>query len=263
LVIIAARHGRRYLSTGWFWYLGTLLPVIGLVQVGGQSMADRYTYLPSIGLFIMVGWCGADLALRWPRIRRPLVATAAIVAILLTFVTKAQVRHWRDSFTLYGHALEVTEDNWLAYYNLGRAELLAGKVEEGIPHLEQAVRLIPESSDAHNNLGVALNTQGRYDEAIIHFGEAVRIDPESARAHNNLGQALGLSDRLTEAIPHFETAIRLQPNLVKGYYNLCFAYSEQGQLDRALRFCEAALRIKPGYAQAAQLRTLILQRQRQ
>jgi Tfp pilus assembly protein PilF len=260
LVIHAAKHGRRYPLTGWFWYVATLLPVIGLVQVGEQAMADRYTYLPLIGLLIVLAWGVGDVLARWPRLARATVVAAVVIVVALVGLTRAQVRHWRNSFTLYGHALAVTEDNWVANYNLGRAELLEGKIDEGILHLEATLQLVPESADARNNLGVALNAKGRYDEAVEQFREAVRINPDLARAHNNLGQALGLSNRLDEAIEHFQEALRIEPNYAKAHYNLCYARAEQGRFEEAIRHCDAALGIKPDYVEAARLKTSILRR---
>jgi tetratricopeptide (TPR) repeat protein len=229
--------------------------------VGEQAMADRYTYLPSIGLLIMVAWGVGDVLARWPRLARATAFVAVVIVVALVVFTRAQVRHWRNSFTLYGHALAVTKDNWVANYNLGRAELLEGKIDEGILHLEATLRLVPESADARNNLGVALNAKGRYDEAVEQFREAVRINPDFARAHNNLGQALGLSNRLGEAIEHFQQALRIEPNYAKAHYNLCYAHAQQGRLEEALEHCDAALRIKPDYVEAARLKTSILRRQ--
>jgi tetratricopeptide (TPR) repeat protein len=260
-VVYAARRGRRYLLTGWLWYVVTLLPVIGLVQVGEQAMADRYTYLPTIGLLIMIAWGGRDILARWPRLARVAAVAATVIVVTLVVLTRTQVRHWRSSFTLYGHALAVTEDNWVANYNLARAELLEGKIDEGIVHLEATLQLVPESADAHNNLGVALNAKGRYDEAIEQFREAIRIRPEFARAHNNLGQSMGLSGRLEDAIGHFEEALRIDPAYAKAHYNLCYTNAELGRFEEALRHCDAALRLKPDYVEAARIKTAILRRQ--
>jgi len=261
LLVYAARHGRRYLLTGWLWYVVTLLPVIGLVQVGEQAMADRYTYLPSIGLLIMIAWGVGDIVARWPRMGRVAAVAAAVIVVALVVLTRTQVRHWRSSFALYGHALAVTENNWVANYNLARAELLEGRIDEAIVHLEATLQLKPESADTRNNLGVALNAKGRYDEAIEQFREAIRIRPEFARAHNNLGQALGLSGRLEEAIGHFKEALRVDPTNAKAHYNLCYTHGELGRFEEALRHCDAALRLKPDYVQAARIKTAILRRQ--
>jgi len=261
LVVYAARHGRRYLLTGWLWYVVTLLPVIGLVQVGEQAMADRYTYLPSIGLLIMIAWGVGDVVARWPRAGRVAAVAAAVIVVALVVVTRIQVRHWRNSFALYEHALAVTDNNWVANYNLARAELLEGRIDEGIVHLEATLQLRPESADARNNLGVALNAKRRYDEASEQFREAIRIRPEFARAHNNLGQALGLSGRLEEAIGYFQEALRIDPTYAKAHYNLCYTHAELGRLEEALRHCDAALRLKPDFVQAARIKTAILRRQ--
>jgi hypothetical protein len=258
-VVYAARRGKRYLLVGWLWYIGMLVPVTGFVQVGGQAMADRYTYLPSIGVLIMIAWGAADLFAKWPQ-RKPALAIASVaVVIALMWSTRLQVRYWRDSFTLYGRALEVTQNNWLAHYNLGRAEMLEGGFDRGITHLEETLRLLPQSAEAHNNLGVALTATRRYDEAIEHLREAVTIDPNFARAHNNWGQALGLSGRLDESVGHFEEAVRLEPDFAKAHYNLCFVFSTQGRTDEALEHCDAALRINPSDSRAAQLKASLIQ----
>ncbi len=260
--LYVARRGRRYAVVGWLWFLGTLLPVIGLVQVGAQAMADRYTYLPTIGLGIIVAWGIADLVARQPGLKRVMALVAVAVVLSLVATTRAQVRYWRNSFTLYGRALAVTKDNWLAYYNLARAEMLDGRIDEGIVHFRETVRLVPESADARNNLGVALTAKGRYDEAIVELREALRIDPGSARAHNNLGQALGFSGHLDEGVEHFKEAIHLDPGYAKAHYHLCYALTTQGNMTEALTHCEEALRLSPDYVQAAQLRASILSRSR-
>jgi tetratricopeptide (TPR) repeat protein len=262
LAIYLARRGHAYALVGWLWYLGTLLPVIGLVQVGGQAMADRYTYLPSIGLGIIVAWGTARLLARQPGMRHVVAVVAAVVVVALIAATRTQVRYWRDSSSLYGRALAVTKDNWLAHYNLGRAEMLEGKIDPSVAHFRETVRLVPENADARNNLGVALTAKGRYDEAIEQLREALRIDPSSARAHNNLGQAFAFAERSDEAVVEFEEAVRLDPAFAKAHYNLCYVFSAQGKMAEALEHCDEALRLNPDYPQAAQLRTLLRSRNR-
>ncbi len=261
-VVFAARRGKRYALVGWLWYLGVLVPVIGLVQVGEQAMADRYTYLPSIGLLIIFTWAAADLLERFVKRRHletVLVTTVGIVLAVLIVSTRAQVRYWKDGATLYRRALEVTEDNYLAFYNLARIELQNGRIDKAIEYFGETLRLKPTSSDAHNNLGIALRNAGRVHEAIEHFREALRIRPDFALAHNNLGQALGQAGQLDEAARHLEEAIRIQPGYAKAHFNLAHARARQKRIDEAIKHCEYALQLDPNFTAAAKLMRALLQ----
>ena len=183
----APRH--PHLAVGWLWFLGTLVPVIGLVQVGGQAMADRYTYLPYIGLFIMVSWGAFDLTAAWRyrRVCRGLGAGLLIFACLLA--TWLQVRHWRDSETLFSHALEVTEDNYMAYNHLGIHFINQGKLDRALRMFETTIRLKPSYSHAYNNLGVVLAKQGNLDEAVVEFKKALELNPNFLIFRRNLAMA--------------------------------------------------------------------------
>ena len=176
LSLLALRLARRhpYLLVGWLWYLCTLLPVIGLVQVGEQAMADRYTYVPFIGLFIVLVWGMADLAARWHAPRFLLPVGAGVVLSALMICTWVQVRYWRDSITLYEHSLEVTRSNSLIHNNLGMALAAQGKMDQAEAHYAEALRLNPDNARAHNNLGMALAAQGKMDQAEAHYAEADR-----------------------------------------------------------------------------------------
>jgi Flp pilus assembly protein TadD len=259
LVVVFAARRRRYLVVGWLWYLGTLVPVIGLVQVGAQAMADRYTYLPLIGIVIMVTWGVSELVAKWNVRGKALGAAAAIVLVALLACTRTQVGYWRNSFTLYGRAIEVTDDNYAAYYNLARAEVKTGKVDEAVAHLKQAVRIVPENPDVHCNLGVALGLQNNLDEAIAHLREAVRIKPDFAKAHNNLGIALARRGDIDEAARHCTEALRIQPDFARAHYILSYIRASQGQLDEALEHCNEALRIQPDLTDAYELRERLIQ----
>src|SRR5712692_6446928 len=181
---------RPYLVVGWLWYLGTLVPVIGLVQVGGQAMADRYTYWPSIGLFIMVAWGIADVASSWSC--RPLVVAILEGGLITACVlgTWLQLQHWRNSLTLWQHALEVTQKNWLAHINLGTALEEEGKGSQAVKHYREALDLVPNNAIAHLNLGGCLLRQGELAEAVEHLSLAVKSSPDHVGAHNNLALAL-------------------------------------------------------------------------
>jgi len=198
LSVMFVRAGRRFphLAVGWLWYLGTLVPVIGLVQVGSQAMADRYTYVPLIGLFIMISWGFYDLVRGWKNRRMVLAISTGVVLLALMACTWSQVRLWKNSTLLFKHALNVTDNNYKARNLLGIASERQGRLKEALRHYSEALRIKPEYADAHNNQGVALARQGRLKEAISHFSEALRIKPDYVDAHNNLGVALEQQGRL-------------------------------------------------------------------
>ena len=239
-----------HLAVGWFWFLGVLAPAIGLVQVGGQSMADRYTYLPLIGLFIMLCWSVPSRAMeRWD-LKVITCDAAAVVLAVCAVLSRGQVEYWKDSETLFRHALDVTRDNWLAHYNLGIALEQTGKTEEAIAHYEQALRIKPNYAEAHNNLGVMFEHQDKLPEAIAHYEQALRIKPDSGGAHNNLGVALVRLGRMQEAMEHFEQALRINPDDAKAYYNLGVVLAQAGRISEAIAHYDQALRLKPDFAEA-------------
>jgi Flp pilus assembly protein TadD len=250
--LLVTKAGRRYpyLTVGWLWYLGTLVPVIGLVQVGAQAMADRYTYVPLIGLFIIIAWGGGDIVAKW-RYRR-IVLTVAIGALILAVMTCTglQVKHWRNSTTLFEHALEVTTDNYVAHNNLGNEMTVQGEFDEAIAHYLEALRIKPHYAGAHNNLAVVLARQGRFDQAILHYSEALRLKADSAETHNNLGVALVQLGKIDAAIAHYIRALELQPNYAEAHNNMGNALAEQGNLDDAVFHFYRALELSSGYPKA-------------
>lgn len=204
----AASH--PYAITGWLWFLGTLVPVIGIVQVGMQARADRYTYLPFIGLSWIVAWGAVALAER-ARVPRPALAGVGLgVVAALAVTAHAQVGTWRDTLSLFGHAREVTEDNFFAHHGLGSALLLAGRPEEAAEEFRQALRTKPRWPGAHVGLGDALHALGDYEGAIAAYEEALRLDPAHARGNANLGKALTDAGRPREAIRHLRRALARQ-----------------------------------------------------
>jgi len=225
---LTIRAARRfpYLIVGWLWYLGTLIPVIGLVQVGLQSMADRYTYVPFIGIFIMIAWGVPELLNRW-RYRKFALASAAVgILLALIVLTYAQIGFWRNNIILYEHAIKVTSENAWAQNNLGYALSLQGKTREAIAHFQKAIS-INNPADAHYNLGIMLASQGKLDEAIYQFRESLRISPDYAKAYNNLGSALLYQGRLDEAIASYREALRLNPEYTLAQENLKNALAAQ------------------------------------
>jgi tetratricopeptide (TPR) repeat protein len=248
LVILAARR-RPYLLVGWLWYVGTLVPVIGLVQVGEQAMADRYTYVPLIGLFIMIAVGIPDLLSGW-RYRRIVVAiSAGLLLSILMIVTWLQLRYWKNGVTLFEHSLEVTANNSLSQFSLGIALADQGKTQEAIVHYAEALRIKPDNVEAHYNLGVTLAQQGKNQEAIAHFTKALEIKPDHANARNNLGVILASQGKTQEAIAHYTEALRIDPNNAYAHNNLGLVLAQQGKNQEAIVHYTEALRIEPDYAE--------------
>src|SRR5947208_2893097 len=225
VVAIALRKQRPYLITGWFWYLGMLVPVIGLVQVGWQGRADRYTYLPQIGLYIMGTWAAADLTISWRR-RRAILSTAAILIIgVLSWRSWIQTSYWRDSETLFTHALAVTSNNDVAENNLGIVLLRKGKLDEAISLLQAAVNLRPENAPAHDNLAKAFLQKGQVADAMIHYRKLLEIQPENVEARNIVGTVLIQQGRVREAIEQWQETLAIQPENGNAASNLAWVFA--------------------------------------
>jgi tetratricopeptide (TPR) repeat protein len=241
---------RPYLIVGWLWFLGTLVPVIGLVQVGGQSMADRYHYLPSIGLFIAIVFGGAEIvAVR--RLKTPLIAAlcAAVILICAT-LTALQVARWRDSVTLFRHTLSVTSDNFIIQYNLAQALAAERNYDEALIHFGAALRIVPDSFDALMGNGVTLSETGRLPEAVACFERALQIAPTAATAHTQLALALVKENRAGDAILHFQRALELAPQDGDVRVNLGLMLARQGKLTEAAEQLQEAVRLNPDSAEA-------------
>jgi protein O-mannosyl-transferase len=250
IVAVLCRKERPYVFTGWFWYLVMLVPVIGMVQVGPQAHADRYTYLPQIGLYVLVSWNVADL-IAWRRGgRRLLTAAAAIVLVSLIWIARAQVRYWHDSETLWKHSLAVTEDNDFPHYGLGEVYFAMGDVNKAIAEFRSALYLRPESPYAHNDLGFVLTKTGQLDEAVDHLKTAIRILPDHPTAHYNLGNALVQKGQTGDAIREFEQQLAIQPDHAGARCGLAIALVNQGQLNQAIAQYERTIELRPDYADA-------------
>jgi tetratricopeptide (TPR) repeat protein len=237
-----------YLAVGWFWYAGMLVPVIGLVQVGIQSMADRYTYLPSLGLFIAAVWGISDLAGRWSAGRIVLRASTAVVLIVCLVLTLHQVARWENSEALFRHTLKVTTDNPVAHHCLGCVLVEQGKIEEAEQHFAETVRLKPGNFEARNNLGLALVIRGKLNEAIDQYEEVLKAHPDFEKTHYNLGRALELQGNRDAAIPHYRRALELKPNFAEPRDALADALSGQGQHEEALKQFIMLAQLKPSDA---------------
>jgi tetratricopeptide (TPR) repeat protein len=237
---------RPYLLVGWLWYLGTLVPVIGLVQVGEQALADRYTYVPLIGPFVALAWAVADLAEARPRLR-PLLAAAA-VGVLLACAVGAwrQVGVWRDSRSLWEHALRAAGDNYTARNNLGLAILeVEGDPRQAEEHIRAALRLRPEAPQPYTNLGTALDRQGRADEAIACYRRSLALNPYQVVVRHNLAVLLARQGKMDEAIAQWTEVVRLAPDSADNCYNLARALERQNRIAEAVDYCERSVRLEP------------------
>jgi tetratricopeptide (TPR) repeat protein len=242
--VLRAGRRRPYLLVGWLWYIGTLVPVIGLVQVGNQQMADRYTYVPLIGLFIIVAWGAADVLAGLPYGRIALTTAAAVVLAGCATAARGQVNTWANSVTLWQRAVDVTRDNFFAHRGLADQLAEQGQLDEAIAHSFEVVRLRPRWADAHLTLGNTLSRAGRIDEAAAEYSEALRLRPDFEEAHNGLGVVLIREGKHTEAIAHFVEAAHLKPEFADAHHNLALALAEQGRLDEAIPEMLKAVQIK-------------------
>ncbi len=249
--IVAIRTARRYpyVLVGWLWYLGTLVPVIGLIQSGEQSMADRFVYIPLVGLFVIVAWGVPDLLAREKGVR-PLFVVATIAIAACAAVSRQQVRYWSDNLTLWQHVVETTGPNYRAQGNLAMALEDAGRTSDAIAHYSEALRINPRFVDAYDNLGLALASQGRTAEAVQIYTEVLRLKPTDADAHNNLGKLLAEQEKIDEAIVHFAEAVRLRPLFPEAHNNLANALASRGRILEAIAEYGEALRLQPDFADA-------------
>lgn len=245
-----------FLFTGWFWYLGTLIPVIGLVQVGKQAMADRYTYLPSIGIAIMISW-GIPLFSHRKNINKKILIPAAItVLFVLSVLTWIQCGYWQNSIKIFSHTLQVTHHNYLAYENRGLAYANIGQYLRAIDDYNKAIqyyqdiRLNNDYSSTYFNRATAYSHLGKYNDAIEDYSKAIQMNPNFTEAYNNRGNIYGQNGLYKLAIEDFNKAIDIEPHYTKAYNNRGLAYNELGEYQRAIQDFNKALNLKPDYAAA-------------
>jgi len=250
-VAIALRQKRPYLIMGWLWYLGMLVPVIGLVQVGWQGRADRYTYLPQIGLYISITWAVADLTSLWRRQRTILSAAAILVIGALSLCAWVQTSYWRNSETLFRHALSVTTNNDVAENNLGIVFLGKGKLDEAISFLQSAADLRPDNSPAHENLAKALLQKGRVADALVHYRKLLELQPDNIEVHNIVGTVLAQQGRVREGAEEWQKVLMIEPDNGNAMSNLAWVFAtspDQSLRDggRAVQLAEQAVRLSGG-----------------
>jgi len=248
VIKVSSRH--RYLLTGWFWYLGTLVPVIGLVQVGSQGIADRYTYIPSIGLLIVVAWGANDLLRKW-KYKHIVLGLSALAAItILAVLAWFQVGFWRNSFTLFDHAVKVTKENDVAYNNRGTIYYEKGEYDMAIVDYNKAIEISPGYIEAYYNRGKTYNAKRQYDLAIADYSKAVEINPKLAEAYTNRGAIYKTTGQYALAISDYDKAIELDPTLAEAYNNRGAAYYTKGDYALAISDYSKAIELKPDFAWA-------------
>jgi Tfp pilus assembly protein PilF len=250
VLTIRVRRSHSFVAVGWLWFLGTLVPVIGLIQVGNQSMADRYTYVPGIGLALIIAWAIPALSARQP-IRVGAVACAAAAGIcLLSTATVRQIGYWSNELQLFEHALAVTERNWLAEYVIGTKLEQQGQIDAAIAKYRRALEIRPQAPEARNNLGNALIKQGKREEGIAHLREAVRLWPGYVSALSNLGAALCEGDQVEQGLLYLRQAVRQAPDDIPARYNLGLALLSLNRWEEARRHFEEVLRLAPNDVEA-------------
>jgi tetratricopeptide (TPR) repeat protein len=251
VTIVAIRFARHpYFLVGWLWYLGMLLPVIGLIQVGAQARADRYTYLPLIGIFVVIAWGIPKILNRLQRSEIPLAIIAGLLVCASAAVARNQVRCWENGVVLWEHALKAFPNSHFVHLNAGYELNERGEVAKAVQHYTEALRINPNFAEAHNALGVALIKQGRKDEAFDHFSQAVRIKPNYAEARNNLGVKMAELGKTDEAISNLTAASTMNPQDAQVQFDLGLALVKQGKSDEAIPYLSKALQLDPNFVVA-------------
>jgi protein O-mannosyl-transferase len=246
--VVLRFRSRRYLLTGWLWFLGTLVPVIGLVQVGDQAMADRYAYVPLVGVFVMIGWAAADLADSLQIGFSVRLIPAACVLLALSFATHLQLGYWSSSYDLWAHALAVTSGNFIAQDNLGGALLLLGQPDEAYPHFQAAAEINPKDPMSHANLGAYLQEHGRLTEAIEQHNRAISLTSDAgllASTYANLGTAYRKLGDDAKARESYDQAVRLNPNQSNAYLGVGQLLEKQNRMDEAISNYSRAIELRP------------------
>jgi tetratricopeptide (TPR) repeat protein len=245
LLVWRSATRRPHLLVGWLWYLVTLIPVIGLVQVGSHAMADRFTYLPAIGLFLIAAWDGPELLSTIFRSRYAAPVAGLVIVIAFAVAAHAQVGYWRTSETLWGRALAVTDGNFRAHAGMAEVRSHQNRIDEAIAHYSEAVRLAPAEAEWHVNLGLLLVRKGEIALAAESFDRAVRLRPQDAESFNNLGAMQARLNRTTEAVAAYTRALEIRPTYALARRNLGLALATQGDVPAGIATCLEAIRQKP------------------
>jgi tetratricopeptide (TPR) repeat protein len=258
VLAVASRRRFPWLAVGWFWFLGTMVPVIGFIQVGGQALADRYTYIPSIGLLIMAAWSVKYWIMRQPSARAPACAAAGLCVLACAAATERQLPYWRDSRAFFSRILLFTPDSALAENGLGLALAKAGQRQEAIAHYQAALRLDPRSVKAHYNLGIEWAEAGKLDEAMSEFSEALKLNPGNEQLRNNVGVVLAREGKIEPALQQFARSIELNPQYPKPYFNSAMSLEKLGRFAQAAANYRKALQLEPDWPDALDRFALLL-----
>ncbi len=249
IYVISHFRRHKYLLVGWLWFIGTLVPVIGFVQVGAQAMADRYTYVTLIGIFIIIAWGASDLFIKLKYSRQIIAVSALVILLVLSICSRIQVLYWRDSTTLFEHALKVTEKNYTAHSCLAYVLNEQGKVDQAIAHNRRAIEFNPSNLDAQFNLGGIFLQKSNFTEALKHYYNVLQISPNYTKAHRNIAKILMKQDKPAQAIPHYENILKVQPGDYDAQ-NGGIALARVGKFDEAIEHFNRAIQIDPGTANA-------------
>jgi tetratricopeptide (TPR) repeat protein len=252
ITFLSVRYRKRlpWLFVGWFWYVGTLVPVIGLVQVGEQAMADRYTYIPFIGLFLILIWGASVFIGKWRYKKIALSVITTVIFFVMITTTWAQVSYWKNSIRLFEHALSVTNGNYVIHNNLGFELALQGQKDQALIHYKKALRINPEFEQAHVNLGSVLFSQAKIEESFAYYHAVLKARPDFARVHYNFGVLLLKIGRVDEAIVHFQETLRIKPDFAEAHNSLGAAMVSKEKIAEAIAHFKTALQIKPTLADA-------------
>ncbi len=241
---------RPYVIVGWLWFIGTLVPVIGLIPVGIQvAIADRYSYIPNIGLFIMIAWGGSDLFKKLLS-KKVLTVFALLILIILMTTTWFQVQHWKNSFSLYQHALNVTENNYICHNNIGITFVEKGAMKEAVKHYSEALKINPDYAEAYTNMGFALGKLGHNSEAFSHYQKALKIKSQGAHVYFDMGNLLSAQGKKSEAIEYFRIALRINPEYAEAHNNIGIVLFSDGKITESIKHLKQAIKFKPDYTVA-------------
>jgi len=247
-LMIWAIRKKPYLGVGWLWYIGTLLPTVGLIQAGlWPAMADRWAYVPFIGIFIVIAWAVPEFTMKWRLKKSHIVTTAIAILLILMARSWLQVHHWANSITLFEHNLNITSDNYVAHNNLGLALKEKERINEAAEHYSKALRINPNFELAHLNLGVIFTGQGNHEKAIVLYEEALRIKPDFIMAHINLGNAMLRQGNISEAVGHYSDVLVLNPGSAEAYNGLGAAMVHIGKFAKAIDYFKKVLLLKPDH----------------
>ena len=246
ILVMTAYKKQTYLMIGWFWFLGTFVPVIGLIQAGlWPALADRWAYVPMIGLFIILAWGLFEILARWPLQKFKFAVILLMVAGCLMAVSWKQIGYWKNSVTLFNRAVVVTKNNFIAQNNLGHALLMRDEITEAAEHFRKSSEINPGFAAAHLNMAMVLDRQGKLEQAIKHYVKALEIKPNNTDAHNNLGSTWYRLGRTDKAYAHYLAAIKINPAYADAYNNLGAVSIRMGDPKRAVFFFGKALKINP------------------